>query len=87
MTGLDIFRDIRDILTAIAAIVAGIKAWLADSKSKRIEKEVSEIKIMLVQQQTQKQTQNINVNVGTGTAGDSTEGAVTLSDSEGEEQS
>jgi hypothetical protein len=82
MTGLDIFRDVRDILTAAAAITAGIKAWLANNKAKQIEHEVSEIKIMLVQQQTQKQSQNITVNVGTGSASTNTEGAITLSDSD-----
>jgi len=78
MTGLEIIHEVRDILTAIAAIVAGVKAWLANNKSKRIEKDVSEIKVTLAQQQMQKQSQNITVNVGTAnTAGSAkTEAAV-----------
>jgi len=78
MTGLEIIHEVRDILTAIAAIVAGVKAWLANNKSKRIEKDVSEIKVTLAQQQIQKQSQNITVNVGTAnTAGSAkTEAAV-----------
>jgi len=78
MTGLEIIHEVRDILTAIAAIVAGVKAWLANNRSKRIEKDVSEIKVTLAQQQMQKQSQNITVNVGTAnTAGSAkTEAAV-----------
>ena len=78
MTGLEIIHEVRDILTAIAAIVAGVKAWLAKNRSKRIEKDVSEIKVTLAQQQMQKQSQNITVNVGTAnTAGSAkTEAAV-----------
>ena len=80
MTGLEIIHEVRDILTAGAAIVAGVKAWLANNKAKQIEKDVSEIKITLAQQQMQlqKQSQNITVNVGTAnTAGSAkTEAAV-----------
>jgi hypothetical protein len=78
MTGLEIIHDVRDILTAGAAIVAGVKAWLVNSKAKRIEKDVAEIKVTLAQQQMQKQSQNITVNVGTSnTAGSAkTEAAV-----------
>jgi len=78
MTGLEIIHEIRDILTASAAIVAGVKAWFANNKAKRIEKDVAEIKIALAQQQMQKQSQNITVNVGTAnTAGSAkTEAAV-----------
>jgi hypothetical protein len=78
MTGLEIIHEVRDILTAGAAIVAVVKAWLANNKAKRIEKDVSEIKVTLAQQQMQKQSQNITVNVGTAnTAGSAkTEAAV-----------
>jgi len=82
MTGPEIIHEIRDILTASAAIFAGAKAWLANNKSKRIEKDIAEIKLTLVQQQLQKQSQNITVNVGTAsTAGSAkTEATVTLSE-------
>jgi dihydroxyacetone kinase-like predicted kinase len=82
MTGLEIIHEVRDILTAGAAIVAGIKAWLANNKAKRIEKDVSDIKITLAQQQMQKQSQNITVNVGTASTsgGAKTEAVVTLSE-------
>ena len=82
MTVAGIVGNVGEILTTAAAIVAGVKAWLVDTKSKRIEKQVSEIRAMLIQQQTQRQTQNITVNVGTGTASAQTEGAITISDSE-----
>lgn len=65
MTGLEIIHEVRDILTASAAIVASVKAWLVNNKAKQIEKDVAEIKVTLAQQQMQKQSQNITVNVGT----------------------
>lgn len=82
MTGLELIHEIRDIVTAIAAIVAGVKAWLANDKSKRIEKDVTEIKTILAQQQMQKQSQNITVNVGTAKTGGGakTEAAVIISE-------
>ena len=75
MTGLEIAKNIGEVLTGTAAIVAGIKAWLADNKSKRIEKDVSEIKIAIAQQQAQKQSQNITVNVATSAGSPITEAA------------
>jgi hypothetical protein len=79
MTESQIIHEIRDILTAGAAIVAGVKAWLADNKSKRIEKGMTEIKLTLAQHQMQKQNQNITVNVGTAnTAGSSKTEAVVI---------
>ena len=84
MTGLEIIREVRDILTAGAAIVAGIKAWLADEKAKRIEKDVADIKVTLAQQQLQKQSQNITVNVGTSAGSEKKEATLTLSSEEPE---
>jgi hypothetical protein len=87
MTGWEIIHDVRDVLTATAAIVAGIKAWAADKKSKRIESAIGEIKIALAQQQAQRQAQNITVNVGTtGGAGTVPAQPITFSDPDEEGQ-
>jgi hypothetical protein len=82
VTALDILRESREAVTAIAALVAAVKSWLSDRKSKRIEGEVSNIKILLAQQQNQKQAQNITVNVGTGASSSKKEGQVTFSEEE-----
>ncbi len=82
MTGLEIAKNIGEVLTGTAAIVAGVKAWLADNKSKRIEKSVSEIKIAIAQQQAQKQSQNITVNVATSAGSAKTEAANVILSSE-----
>ena len=82
MNTLDFIRESREAVTAVAALVAALKSWLSDRKSKRIEKEVLDIKIMLVQQQNQKQAQNVIVNVGTSASSSKKEGLVTFSEEE-----
>jgi hypothetical protein len=57
---------LASVASLTASIIAAVKAWKAESTSKKTNAVVEELKTILVQSQHQRQIQQTTINLGTG---------------------